>query len=85
MFGGILELSAFSKLYLWILYIDHSVGYESQPGSILILDVKQNQLKYLRTPLVAQLQNTLSSYAEYALCVGLIAFYPMGQPTSFCY
>jgi len=82
MFGGILKLSAFSKLYLWILYIDHSVGYESQPGSILILDVKQNQLKYLRTPLVAQLQNILSSYA---LCVGLIAFYPMGQPTSFCY
>jgi len=85
MFGGILRLSAFSKLYLWILYIDHidhSVGYESQPESILILDVKQNQLKYLRTPLVAQLQTILSSYA---LCVGLIAFYPMGQPTSFCY
>ena len=31
MFGGIFKLSAFSKLYIWTLYMEHTVGYEISP------------------------------------------------------
>ena len=56
---------------------EHSDGFENQPGSILILHVKQKSNLIIRaTALVAQIQNTCLP----TLCVGLLAFYPMGQP-----
>jgi len=57
---------------------EHNDGFEHQPESILlILHVKQKINSIIRAAaLVAWIQNTCLP----TQCVGLLAFYPMGQP-----